>query len=74
MHDDAWAWVDSTEGDARHLDSAYKSGCRAFLTTDKRSILRHGAQLKALLGFQLFHPDEDRAAFLIFVNAIHEHE
>ncbi len=56
-----------TEGDARHLDSAYKSACRAFLTTDKYDILRHAAKLEALLGFRLFHPDEDRDRFLAFV-------
>ena len=58
---------DETEGDARHLDSAYKSGCRAFFTTDKTDILRHAAELEALLGFQLFHPDEDQDRFMAFI-------
>ena len=38
----------------------------------KRTILRHRAQLEALLGFQLYHPDEDHAAFVTFLNAPHE--
>jgi hypothetical protein len=58
---------EKTEGDARHLDSAYKSGCRAFLTTDKGDILGHAAELEPLLGFRLFHPDEDRDRFLAFI-------
>jgi hypothetical protein len=57
-----------TEGDARHLDSAYKSGCRAFFTADKTDILARADQLEALLGLRCFHPDEqDR--FLKFLGA-----
>jgi hypothetical protein len=55
-----------TEGDARHLDSAYKSGCRAFFTTDKIDILGHATELEVLLGFRLFHPDEERR-FMAFI-------
>jgi len=58
-----------TEGDARHLDSAYKSGCRAFLTTDKGDILNHAPELERLLGLRLFHPDQDRDKFIAFVTA-----
>ena len=60
---------EETEGDARHLDSAYRSGCRAFLTTDKRDILAHAAELEPLLGFRLFHSDEDHDRFVAFINA-----
>jgi len=56
-----------TEGDARHLDSAYKSGCRAFLTTDKQDILAHAAELEPLLGLRLFHPDDDQQRCREFV-------
>lgn len=58
-----------TEGDARHLDSAYKSGCRAFLTTDKGDILNHAPELEPLLGLRLFHPDQDRDQFIAFVES-----
>jgi hypothetical protein len=47
-----------TEGDARHLDSAYKSGCVGFITTDKQDILTHAAELESLLGLRLFHADD----------------
>ena len=57
---------EETEGDARHLDSAYKSGCRAFFTTDKQDILEHAAELEPLLGIRLFHPDEDRDRFMAY--------
>jgi len=56
-----------TEGDARHLDSAYKSGCRAFFTTDIQDILNHAAELEVLLGLRVFHPDDDRDRFLTFL-------
>ena len=60
---------EETEGYARHLDSAYKTGCRAFVTTDKQDILWHAAELEPLLGFRLFHPDGDRDRFVAFMNA-----
>jgi len=63
---------EETEGDARHLDSAYKSACHAFLTTDKQDILQHAAELESVLGFRLFHPDEDHDRFLAFINAYGE--
>jgi hypothetical protein len=43
------------EFDARHLDSAYKSGCACFLTPDKRDIASKSQDLEALLGLQVFH-------------------
>ena len=60
---------EKTEGDARHLDSAYKSGCRAFLTTDKQDILTHAAELERLLSLRLFHPDDDEQRFYELVGA-----
>ncbi len=62
---------EQTEGDARHLDSAYKSGCRAFFTQDRRDILDHAAALEDLLALRLFHPDEEERfmAFLASANA-----
>ena len=57
---------EQTEGDARHLDSAYKTGCRAFFTQDRRDILDHAAALEELLGLRLFHPDEEER-FMAFL-------
>jgi hypothetical protein len=59
---------EQTEGDARHLDSAYKSGCRAFFTKDRRDMLSHAAELEELLGLRLFHPDEEER-FMAFLAA-----
>ena len=60
-----------TEADARHLDSAYKSGCHAFITTDKRDVLDHAELLEPLLGLRLFHPD-DEVGFRAFLDeALH---
>ncbi len=62
---------EQTEGDARHLDTAYKTGCRAFFTQDRRDILDHAGALEELLGLRLFHPDEEERfmAFLAAANA-----
>src|SRR6266404_1005875 len=39
--------------DALHIDSALKSGCVVFITTDSH-ILQHKAELRRLLGIQFF--------------------
>ncbi len=44
--------------DALHVDSAFKSGCSAFVTQDS-DILKHKAQLEGLLGIRFFHPDAE---------------
>lgn len=53
--------------DALHIDSANKSGCRAFFSRDRKDIISHGQALEALLGMRFFHPDDDWAAFLSFL-------
>jgi hypothetical protein len=41
--------------DALHVDSAFKSGCAAFVTTDS-DILNHKVKLSSLLGIRFFDP------------------
>lgn len=53
--------------DAKHLDSAYMEGCRAFLTSDKRDIVSRRSELVSLLGIEVFHFREDWNAFLALV-------
>ena len=43
--------------DALHIDSAFKEGCRLFVTTDKTDILSNKDELEALLGIRFTHPD-----------------
>lgn len=52
--------------DALHVDSAYKTGCRAFVTVDG-DILNHRQQLEALLGVRVFHPERDAEALRRFI-------
>lgn len=42
--------------DALHVDSAYKSGCRAFVTRDS-DILAHRIELRSLLSIEFLHAD-----------------
>jgi len=42
--------------DALHVDSAYKSGCRAFVTTDS-DILTHRTELESLLSIAFLQAD-----------------
>lgn len=44
--------------DALHIDSAYKTGCAAFVTKD-RDILDHKLELEAFLKIRFFDPDKD---------------
>jgi hypothetical protein len=44
--------------DALHIDSAYKSDCKAFLSRDKKDILSKRIDLEAMLGIRFFHPDD----------------
>jgi len=54
--------------DALHIDSAHKSGCRAFVTRDT-DILDHRRRLEGLLAIRFFHPDEDKEALLQCIHA-----
>ena len=53
--------------DAKHLDSAYMEGCRAFLTSDKRDIVSRRGALRSLLGIEVFHFRDGWKEFLAFV-------
>lgn len=52
--------------DCLHVDSAFKSGCRAFVTAD-RDILNQRGPLEALLGIRFFHPVQDAEALCEFI-------
>lgn len=52
--------------DALHVDSAFKSGCSAFITRDS-DILNHKAELHDLLGIRLFDPDTELPELKLFV-------
>lgn len=54
--------------DALHVDSAYKSGCAAFVTADT-DILAHKAKLETLLGLRVFHPVIDGDKLRRFIEA-----
>ena len=53
--------------DALHVDSAHKTGCRAFVTPDS-DILEHRMVLEVLLGIRFFHPNADEAALVAFLD------
>ncbi len=55
--------------DAKHLDSAFKGGCRAFLTSDLRDIASKSAEIRALLGIQVFHATQGWSSFLQFLKS-----
>jgi hypothetical protein len=47
--------------DILHVDSAYKSGCRIFLTSDKTDIYSKKSELELICGFKFFfHTDEQQ--------------
>ncbi len=56
-----------TRRDAMHIDSAYKSGCRCFVTSDSDDIIDKRSELEPLLDIRFFHPNEDKEALLAFL-------
>jgi len=54
--------------DALHIDSAFKSGCRAFVTQDTH-ILKHRQCLEELLTIRFFDSNKDKEALLQFIHA-----
>jgi hypothetical protein len=62
----------SNKHDALHLDSAYKSGVRAFLTSDKDDIVQHRATLEPLLGLRIFHIPSEVLQFEQWVQFEHD--
>ena len=54
--------------DALDVDSAFKSGCAAFITRDS-DILDHKGQLESFLGIKFFHPEIDRDALQSFFSS-----
>lgn len=53
--------------DAKHLDSAYRAKCKAFLTSDNDDIASKAIEIYALLGIRVFHATRDWAAFISYV-------
>ena len=41
--------------DAKHIDSAHKSGCQAFFSPDRHDIISNGQLLEKLLGIKFYH-------------------
>ena len=52
--------------DILHIDSAYKSACKFFLTCDMGDIIRNRERLRELLGISFFHPDDQIAIEAFF--------
>jgi len=50
--------------DSVHIDSAYKAGCKIFLSRDKKDIINNRAKLEELLGMKFLHPDKDWDEFM----------
>jgi hypothetical protein len=53
--------------DAKHLDSAYKAGCSALITSDKDDIASQADAILALTGIRVFHAYQDWPVFLAFI-------
>jgi len=55
--------------DVLHIDAAYKSKCKAFLSPDKGDIISKKKELEILLQMKFFHHIVDWPEFIDFVNA-----
>jgi hypothetical protein len=50
----------SNERDILHIDSAYKSGCHIFLTSDKGDIWSKRADLEKICNLKIFHSNDPK--------------
>ncbi|MBU4269598.1 hypothetical protein L6269_03845 [Candidatus Dependentiae bacterium] len=55
--------------DALHLDSAYKTNCSIFLTSDKKDIYSNKKILEPLLKIKIFHINQDINEFELHLKA-----
>jgi len=53
--------------DAKHIDSAYKGRCQAFITSDKGDISSKSAAIFVLTGVRVFHAHHNWPDFLAFI-------
>lgn len=53
--------------DVQHFDSAHMTGCKVFLTSDKRDILSKRQALEALTGIRVFQMPSEWSDFLAYV-------
>ena len=58
--------------DILHLDSAYKTGCSIFLTSDSGHIVKNKDRLESLIGIRIFNPntEEGRKNLLDYIAKI----
>ena len=52
--------------DILHVDTAYKEGCRAFITSDN-DILSKKDELEQILGIKFFHPLKDQEKLMNYL-------
>ena len=55
------------ERDIKHLESAYMSDCKVFLTSDKRDISSKRIELGSLLGIKVLHFHDHWLDFLSLI-------
>jgi hypothetical protein len=60
----------SNSEDILHIDSAYKSGCHIFLTSDKRDIHSKRLELEEICGFRIFFPKDDEQQIIACVEEL----
>jgi len=58
------------KADILHIDSAYKSGCHIFLTSDKRDIYSKKELLEAICNFRIFYPFEGKVAIIEYIELL----
>lgn len=53
--------------DAMHIDSAYKSGCNALITSDMDDIASKRESIERLTGLKVFHTHRHWEEFLKYI-------
>jgi len=59
----------SNRTDAQHLDSAWMTGCKAFLTSDKTDIWSNRDALERTTQMRIFHTSSEWEAFIAYLSS-----
>lgn len=55
------------KADVLHLDSAYKSECHIFLTSDKGDIWNNRSILEQICSFKIFYPKDEQQKIIEYI-------
>lgn len=63
--------IESLRRDILHLDSAYKTGCKIFITSDNKDIVSKRKELEEIGNFKIFRSPQETDALISYIKHLH---